>query len=118
MRKPIITVLAAAAAFVATSGAIAKEPLVEDDTKVSVTVSYADLDLKTAEGMAALTRRIDRAADRVCERATPLELRSYDAWQECKAKARDGAMEQLDGSAVNTLSLNNPFDGIELASVF
>jgi UrcA family protein len=109
MRKPISTLLATAAALGATSAASAKDPVVTEGDKVSVTVSYADLNLATPEGMAALTRRIDRAADRVCERANPLDLRSSEAWQECKNKARDEAMEQL--------SLANPFDGVELASL-
>jgi UrcA family protein len=56
------TVLAAlAAAAPAVAGAAAR-----DDAPPTAVVSYADLDIGTSAGLAALQRRIDGAATRLC----------------------------------------------------
>ncbi len=54
-----------AAAF--TAGAMIATPaLAQSDALQSVPVQYSDLDLSTDEGQAALERRLDRAAQKVC----------------------------------------------------
>ena len=115
MRKPIITVIAALAITVAGT-AHAKPPAVDPGT-ISETVSYADLNLASPAGMETLTKRIERAADRVCRVGGHL-LSSAEEFQSCREKARAGAMEQLNPEPLDGLSLANPFDGLELASIF
>ena len=104
MRKSIVTVLAAALA-----GGLAT-PAVAADEPVSVTVAFADLDVADPAGADALTRRIDAAVDRVCSRPDMRNLKAMVAWEECKAAAIAGAMEQL--------SLVAPYAEVELASRF
>ncbi len=94
MRNAIVTVLAAAAA----------------DETVTVTVPYADLDVADPAGADALTQRIDAAVDKVCARPDIRDLKAMVAWEECKAAAHAGALEQL--------SLTNPYADLALASVF
>jgi UrcA family protein len=105
MRKSIFAVLAAAAV----AGGLANPAFAADET-VSVTVSYADLDVADPAGAETLTRRIDSAVERVCERPDIRNLKAMAAWEECKAAALAGAMEQL--------SLVAPYADIELASRF
>jgi len=61
-----------------------------DDPSPRVEVSYADLDLATPKGHAALDRRIARAANQVCE-GQP----SRDEFARCHATALAGAHRQL-----------------------
>jgi UrcA family protein len=105
MRNAIVTVLAA----VALAGGFATPALAADET-VSVVVPYADLDVADPAGAEALTQRIDSAVDKVCSRPDIRNLKAMSAWEECKAEALAGAMEQL--------SLGNPYADIELASRF
>ena len=87
MRKSIVTVLAALTASIAAAPAAA--------TGVTVTVSYADLDLADPAGMAALEERIAAAVDTVCSKVEPRRLRGLIAWEQCKAASLADAMEQL-----------------------
>ena len=105
MRKSIVTVLAAAA-FAAGFAT----PAVAADTTVSVTVPYADLDVADPAGADALTQRIDSAVEKVCHRPDIRNLKGMVAWEECKAEALAGAMEQL--------SLVQPYADIAFASRF
>jgi len=108
MRKSIVTVLAAAAAFTAVPS-FAAAP-VESEDAPTVAVDYSDLDITSPAGTAALNGRIDAAVDRVCAKPENRDLKALKAWQDCQAEARDSALEQL--------SLGNPFDHFALASVF
>ena len=103
MRNAIVTVLAAAALLGGT-------PALAADEAVSVTVPYADLDIADPAGADALTQRIDSAVEKVCHRPDIRDLKAMVAWEECKADALAGAMEQL--------SLGNPYADIEFASRF
>jgi UrcA family protein len=105
MRNAIVTVLAA----VALAGGFATPALAADET-VSVVVPYADLDVADPAGAEALTQRIDSAVDKVCHRPDIRNLKAMVAWEECKAGALAGAMEQL--------SLVAPYADVELASRF
>jgi len=102
MRKSLLTPLAAlAVAGFAAPAAAADEP--------KVTVPYADLNLATPAGTAALEARIDAAVREVCGKPYLRDLKAMTAWEECKATARIGAMEQL--------SVIEPYEGLALASL-
>jgi UrcA family protein len=105
MRKSIATLLAAAA--LASGFAI---PAVAAEENVSVTVPYADLDVADPACADALTQRIDSAVEKVCHRPDIRDLKGMAAWEECKADALAGAMEQL--------SLVQPYADIDFASRF
>jgi len=105
MRNAIVTVLAAAAL----AGGLATPVLAADET-VSVTVPFGDLDIANPAGADALSQRIDSAVDKVCDRPDMRNLKGMVAWEECKAAALAGAMEQL--------SLVAPYSDIEFASRF
>ena len=104
MRKSIVTVLAAALV-----GGFVTPALAADET-VSVSVPYADLDIADPAGADVLTQRIDSAVEKVCERPDIRNLKAMAAWEECKADALAGAIEQL--------SLVQPYAEIDLASRF
>lgn len=102
MRKLLPSVLAAFAALSLAGPAAAEE--------VSVTVSYADLDLTTAAGSAALDARIEAAVKDVCPKPDVRDLSARTAWRECVTTARAGAKEQL--------SLLEPYETLALTSLF
>ena len=104
MRKSTVTVLAAALI-----GGFATPAFAADET-VSVVVPYGDLDVADPAGADTLTQRIDAAAEKVCDRPDMRDLKAMVAFEECKADALAGAMEQL--------SLNQPYAEIEFASRF
>lgn len=104
MRKCIVTVLAA----LTVSGLTAVPAAAADE--VTVSVGYADLDLTAPAGSAALDQRIDAAVRKVCAKPDMLNLKAMTAWEECKASARLGALDQL--------VIASPYEGLELASVF
>lgn len=104
MRKSIITslVVALSVAGITVTPAAAEE--------VSVAISFADLDLSSPDGTAALEQRIDSAVRKVCSKPDLRLLKEMVAWEECKAAAKATAFEQL--------SILEPFDSIDLASSF
>ncbi len=61
----------------------------------SLAVSYADLDLTSAEGHATLNARIDRAARRVCAAEDPRNLRAVMASNTCYRVALAAAQPKL-----------------------
>jgi UrcA family protein len=107
MRKSIVTVLAATLVGSLATPALADTAPAET---VSVVVPYGDLDVAVPAGADALTQRIDSAAEKVCHRPDIRDLKAMVAFEECKADALAGAMEQL--------SLNQPYADIEFASRF
>lgn len=63
---------------------------------VSVSVSYADLDLAKSGGREMLERRINLAIDRVCPtRPSPSELAKMKSFRACRNEAWSGARQQL-----------------------
>lgn len=77
----IITIIAAAAAIVATSASA-------DPVRTKVAVSYADLNLDSAAGKATLARRIDTAAGKACDvDSNERNLRSRQLTNECRHAA-------------------------------
>ena len=105
MRKSIVTALAAAALAAGFA-----TPAVAADEVVSVIVPFGDLDVADPAGADALTQRIDAAVEKVCRRPDIRNLKGMVAWEECKADALAGAMEQL--------SLVQPYADVEFASRF
>jgi UrcA family protein len=105
MRKSITTILAAS--FLASMASVAAPAAAEE---VSVVVSYADLDLTAPEGAAALDRRIEAAAEKVCVKPDLREIKAMTAWEECKAATVADAKDQL--------STTEPFESLALASLF
>ena len=106
MRKSIVTVLAAATL----AGGLATPAFAADEQVVSVVVPYGDLDVADPAGADALSQRIDSAVEKVCHRPDIRNLKGMVAWEQCKADALAGAMEQL--------SLTAPYADVELASRF
>jgi UrcA family protein len=63
----------------------------------SVRIAYHPADLASASGRTAITRRIDRAAARVCDDVRTPNSRIRDrAWTDCRAQAIAAAHAQLD----------------------
>jgi UrcA family protein len=54
-----------------------------------VSISYADLDVATPDGAAALAARVRAGADQVCGKPESRDMKVLAAWQACK----DGAVE-------------------------
>lgn len=106
MRKTISAVLAALATIGYAGGALAEE--------TTVLVPYADLDLSSAAGHATLERRIEAAVTAVCGEADIRNIRSSNAVAQCKVDTRAKAMEQL----APPVAFANPYEGLELASIF
>lgn len=107
MRKTISAVLAALATIGYAGGALAEE--------TTVVVPYSDLDMSSPEGNATLERRINAAVAAVCGEADIRNIRSSNAVAQCKIDTRAKAMEQLAPSPV---AFANPYEGLELASIF
>lgn len=66
-------------------------------------VSYADLNLASAAGRAALERRVNAAADRLCRVNGYSDLGTYRAADDCFAKAVDQAMGQVRVATSGTI---------------
>lgn len=83
---------------VATSAAAAQREVsvvaeVERSDVLSERVSYADLDLASADGVRRLNFRVSGAVRRVCD---PLdERRTFSEYGSCRSFARDGAEPQI-----------------------
>jgi UrcA family protein len=85
-------------------------PAAAADEVITVAVDFADLDLTAPAGSAALEQRIDAAVKEVCAKPDIRNLKATTAWEECKATARLGALDQL--------SIYSLYEGVELTSVF
>jgi UrcA family protein len=76
--------------------------------KVQRVVSYADLDLSSASGVANLNRRVSEAANQACRElisADPIDLADVDGNLSCVKDAIDGAMEQVH-TAITTAKID------------
>ena len=76
-------------------------------TTTSVSINYAESDLATAEGRAALQARIKRAAEKVCgptgyREAGSLTAASHN--RQCVEAGLEAAVNQLDSGQVAALS--------------
>ena len=98
-RSPLVATLAASVAVagllsagVASAGDSGASSTVE---VAQVVVGYADLDLDTERGAAALQRRIAAAARQVCGAPSPRDLRMYQKARDCMAAAIARAVEDV-----------------------
>jgi UrcA family protein len=113
MRRSIVTVLAALVFTGAVSGVAAPaaaETAAAPITTLSVSVDFGDLDVATPAGAAALDKRIEAAASDVCQKPDIRQLKQMAAWEECKAAAKTSALERI--------SILEPYENLALASVF
>lgn len=85
-----IASFAAAAALLAAGPALAADP----DARM-VKVSHADLDLSSAQGRAALERRVAAAKEAVCGSYAGASIGEQDAISRCRAKAQHQITAQL-----------------------
>lgn len=67
-----------------------------------VDVSYADLNLASPAGRAALEMRVTRAARRVCGAAAATDLRAAMAARKCVTVAQSTARPQIDLALART----------------
>ncbi|MBC7160260.1 MAG: UrcA family protein [Porphyrobacter sp.] len=88
----IKTTLLAAAIAAATLGTLAAVPATAAPARAeappSISVAYGDLDLTTPEGEAELTRRVRKAALRVCRFRADGSVNDATAEQACYRQAR------------------------------
>jgi UrcA family protein len=89
IRSTFLLALAAAAAT-------ASFPAYAQDVTSSTEVRYADLNLASADGAAALKARVTHAADKVCGVSRDLSLRSTAAAKGCAKIAVAKAMPQVE----------------------
>jgi UrcA family protein len=106
-RTKIAAPLAAIALTVLGAPAFAGGAAVEQR---SMNIDYRDLDLTKESGVAALNRRIARAADAVCGPVEIRNLQDHDRYQVCRAAAIAAAVPTLEAaidSARRSLSAAN-----------
>jgi UrcA family protein len=71
----------------------------------SVQVHYSDLDLSRPEGAQKLYRRIEFAAQRVCESYASNELERHEVYLKCYSKAVDDAVRKVGSDQLTALHL-------------
>ena len=74
---------------------------VEDDSALSVTVRYHDLNLNSPEGVASLYGRIRRAADEVCHTLKTRELERESFWNDCVNHAVADAVKAVHNAPLS-----------------
>jgi UrcA family protein len=67
-----------------------------DNDTLSQTVSYADLDLTSKDGVDELRWRVARAAEDVCDQLNEDPAHDAPLLPSCRAAARDSASRQID----------------------
>ena len=93
MKTALMTLCAAALL----GGSASAEPvLVSREQLPSERVNYADLNLDSAAGQAALKRRIRSAATRVCEFTGDRRLDTYLVTHKCYVSAFRDGLRQMD----------------------
>jgi UrcA family protein len=90
MKTTLIALTAAALA-----SAVAAAPA---QAASSVAVSYADLDIHSDAGAAALATRIQASVDQVCART--VDIRDVQGTASCKSQLLSDATAQLSGKGV------------------
>jgi UrcA family protein len=72
-----------------------------DDTALSVTVRYHDLNLNSPEGIASLYGRIRGAADQVCRSLESRELERKAMWNDCVNHAVADAVHAVNNRTLS-----------------
>lgn len=83
------------AAALAVIGSATPAAHAADDDVMTLTVSASGLDLASASGQAAMRRRVELAARRVCDDGEHRSLQEADAYSACHDAAVAGAMPQV-----------------------
>lgn len=112
MTRMFASLFATVAIAIASVGPANAEPIYQT---YSVKVSYADLDLTRVEGVETMSRRINRAVDKVCGR--PAEAKSQAARrviQACRAQSLAQAIAAIDAPLLT--ARYQGAEGIHLAS--
>ena len=91
--RPFLFAVAAAAAAVGSNAATVTPAMASES---GITVPHQDLNLATEAGLAALDRRIARAAGQVCGTAYIMELKFAADVAACRADVIASAQEQRD----------------------
>jgi UrcA family protein len=92
-----VSVLCAGAVLATPSGA---------QEKTSLPVPYGDLDLSRPEGVLKLYKRIEFAAQRVCESYASTELERHPAYLKCYSKAVDDAVRKVGSDRLTAMYLS------------
>jgi UrcA family protein len=89
------------------------------DYKASEAVSYADLDLSTADGARTFLRRIDLAAQRVCgpePSRSPLQPHLTAFYSRCVRDSVDATVGRIDSPVLSAMNGERNTAGAALAS--
>jgi UrcA family protein len=94
-------ILAAAAVFTLVAApALARPAQPDEDAPRQVKVPFADLDLSTAKGQAALSARIHRAADAACGFEPDLrDVDQFAIYRRCMKETEDMAFAAIPGAS-------------------
>ena len=96
MKLNTLVFLAVGAASLMTAGAAVATP----DAAPTARVSYADLNLATASGVARLHARLRAASESLCGHADFRDLAGVSLENACVARTLAGALEQVEGTSV------------------
>lgn len=102
MKTIAITIAALLAASLASS------PSTAQPAPRPIAVAYADLDLSTAQGRAALDLRLLHAARTACGTPSPADPRGQASLAECVAQARLAAIVQRDAALAQARLQSQP----------
>ncbi len=94
-RIPLFAAAALAAVLIAPSAAAATAAPTAKSETTRIVVNYADLDLDTDQGAAALQRRLVAAARRACGTPDLRELRQSRQARDCAESAIGRAVEEI-----------------------
>ena len=81
----------------------AQGPTIDPD-RVSVMVSYADLNLESAAGAATMLRRVDHAAQTICGPEPSDRLQGMKQYRGCVREIVDSAVSRLGSPTVTALN--------------
>jgi UrcA family protein len=75
-----------------------------DGTRVSIVVSYADLNLSERAGASTLYARLKRASGKVCgNKPSPLEVRAFRSYQVCFDNTLNKAVDRVNSQQLYAL---------------
>lgn len=106
-RSLLITASAIAGLFAATSAPAAEVVTATGGNSVevaSVVVAYGDLNLDSDQGVAQLQRRLVAAANKVCGRPDPRNLRMAEAARDCVDQAMVRAVAKVGNERLARLN--------------
>jgi UrcA family protein len=96
MNKITAYALAACAMLAVASPAAAAAADDRVNDRVNILVSFADLNLSTADGAAALQQRVNRAVNRICGTAYLRDMTRISAIDRCRAAVNSSVQDDFD----------------------